>query len=215
MKLPPSREEVERDLGTTLSCSPKPGALVCEYVDRDAVPYQMAFENAPAGRLMGLEVGQWFFPPPAEYPLYSEALVSIWWWLLEYDLWLMLALFGLCLIDRRRRVLWAEVMAMAAIGRTITRWPRLGACTLQEYLHADFLPWATVVLSASACVLIWAYYHRPERSLVRCPACDYNLVGGEARICPECGTPVGPEVHENIMRVESLRQKTPIPAPSL
>jgi hypothetical protein len=51
-----------------------------------------------------------------------------------------------------------------------------------------------IAVAISIAVLIWGYRARPIQPFPTCPRCRYNLTGNVSGICPECGTPVPPEL---------------------
>ena len=99
---------------------------------------------------------------------------------------------------RRRTVVAPVVITIGIVAATIT----LGVLT-EESLPGDgeFVVLGLVFLAAAAIILVWlnALRHRSPRLRalcdqhdglpdVRCPTCDYRMVGLTESRCPECGT---------------------------
>lgn len=104
----------------------------------------------------------------------------------------------------RYRVLVAEILMMIALTGLFMHLPFLFDMSFEDLLHRRSLPWRIVLVFASCSSLSWALFAQKNRSLVRCPVCDYNLTGNTTGICPECGALLSATTRERLALAASV-----------
>jgi hypothetical protein len=64
----------------------------------------------------------------------------------------------------------------------------------QQLTRKDAIAWNLIFVLLTLHVWMWIQFMLPARSRILCPICEYNLAGNTSGVCPECGTPVPPDI---------------------
>lgn len=113
-----------------------------------------------------------------------------------YTVWGFLFFFavtGFRWVDRRRRLLWANVLLMvAAVSTSLSLLGNGYWRAWNQFFQDDAAGIGWLEIAASLLLFLLAFlYRRVEADpTARCRTCHYNLTGNLSGRCPECGTPV-------------------------
>lgn len=139
-------------------------------------------------------------PAPPNYPAIYSVGASARRAVLSYAHYAWLCFIPAFVLWPKRRTLIAEFMMMVALAELILQLPSLtSGRTIDAFINAVYPPSSSELMIASLGLLWGACSAQRSRRRVLCPNCDYNLIGNQSGLCPECGSPVPPESRERLV----------------